>query len=441
MYSQKVLKALKAKNIKPGDYINVRKNGKVYSGILMPKTEFGDPDALVLKMDNGYNIGIKFEKGVLIEKSDKKVVKKVSKIPSIAFDPKKPVVSILTCGGTIASKIDYETGAVYPAFRPEEIVGIVPELKDIANIKSKYVMNLLSSNMHPLHWPLIAKEVKKAIDDSYGVVITHGTDTMHYTSAALSFMIQNLPVPVVLTGAQRSSDRGSSDSHMNLIASVIAAKSDIAEVMICMHGSSNDDFCYLHQGTKVRKMHTSRRDALKSINVEPYAKIWYRTGDVQYIRNDFRKRGEKKDMIFDPRINPNVGLVFVHPGIKPEFIDNLAKFYDGVVLAVMGLGHVPTNKNDKLVNPIIENVSNLVNSGIPVVVAPQTIYGRLNLNVYDYGRKLEEAGVIGNYCDWTPETALVKLMWVLGHTKDMKKIKEMMLKNYVGEISEISEMI
>jgi glutamyl-tRNA(Gln) amidotransferase subunit D len=254
-------------------------------------------------------------------------------------------------------------------------------------------------------------------------------------------MLQNLPVPVVLTGAQRSSDRGSSDSHMNLIASVVGAKSNIAEVMICMHGTASDDFCYLNQGTKTRKMHTSRRDALRSVNADPYAKVWYRTGDIQYVRSDFKKRDEKRPLVLDTKINPNAGIVYIHPGISPKMIDAAAKIYDGVVLAVMGLGHVPTNQKDKIMKPVVKNVEAVVKSGVPVIVAPQTIYGRLNMNVYEYGRRLEETGVIGNYCDWTPETALVKLMWVLGHTKDMKKISEMMLTNYAGEISDRSEVV
>ena len=202
-----------------------------------------------------------------------------------------------------------------------------------------------------------------------------------------------------------------------------------------MHGSMGDDFCYLHQGTKVRKLHTSRRDAFQSVNVKPYAKIFYPDKKIEYLRSDYKIR-EKRTVKLDDKLNPNVALVYTYPGIKPEFIQSLRNF-DGIVIAGTGLGHVPTNPmNDKFTQSLLPSLRNLIHSNIPVVIAPQTIYGRLDMNVYEAGRMLNETGVIGNECDWTPETALVKLMWVLGHTKDMHKVREMMLTNYSGEISE-----
>jgi glutamyl-tRNA(Gln) amidotransferase subunit D len=229
---------------------------------------------------------------------------------------------------------------------------------------------------------------------------------------------------------------------MNLTCAVnAAAKSDIAQVMVCMHATINDNYCYLHSGTKVRKLHTSRRDAFKSVNSLPYAKVWYaeNPGQIEYLRSDFNRRNGGR-LGVDSKINPNVALVYTYPGIKPEFMDSLHQF-DGVVIAGTGLGQVPTNPSgDKLANSILPSIKNLIGSGIHVVIAPQTIFGRLNMNVYTTGRMLNEAGVIGNGCDWTPETALVKLMWVLGHTKEPKRVKEMMMKNYSGEISEITEV-
>jgi len=273
-----------------------------------------------------------------------------------------------------------------------------------------------------------------------GVVLMHGTDTMHYTSAALSFMLQNLPVPVVLVGAQRSSDRGSSDNLVNLVSAVVAATSDIAEVSVCMHGSMSDDFCYIHPGYKVRKLHSSRRDAFQTINEVPFAKIWYRERKIEYLREDFNKR-DKRPVKLNDRLNPNVGLIYIYPGIKPEFIESLSKFYEGIVIAGTGLGHIPTNPfNNKFTRSIVPSIKNLIDSGIPVVIAPQTIFGRINMNVYTAGRVLEKIGIIGNYCDWTAECALVKLMFVLGQTKDMNKIRELMLTNIVGEISSRSKI-
>ncbi|MBI2542636.1 MAG: Glu-tRNA(Gln) amidotransferase subunit GatD [Candidatus Aenigmarchaeota archaeon] len=430
---------LKSKKIKIGDKISVI-NGKIqYAGILMPRIGLGDPSSLTIKLPNGYNIGVKYDKDVKIKLLERgKPIKFKPSTITVRKDPSKPTISILGAGGTIASRVEYKTGAVFPAFSPADLLLSFPELKDVANIKSRKLFDLLSEDMTPEHWKIIAKEVVKEIESgSKGVVIMHGTDTMHFTAAALSFMLRDLSVPVVLVGAQRSSDRGSSDNLVNLVCgATVAAESDIAEVVVVMHGNTTDDFCYVHHGTKVRKLHTSRRDAFRSINVRPLAKITYPDKKIEYMRTDYKKREDKKKVKLDDQMNSNVTLVYIYPGIKPEFINSLSSF-DGVVLAVTGIGNVPANPTgDKFAQSIIPNIKNLIDSGIPVVIAPQTIHGRLDLNIYEAGRMLNATGVIGNYADWTPETALVKLMWVLGHTKDMNKIKEMMTTSYAGEISE-----
>ncbi len=442
MYSQEIELLLKSKKIKIGDKVSVAKDKLVYEGILMPRIELGDPSSLVVKLPNGYNIGIKYEKSTKIRRSERgKLIRFKPAELTIKKDPTKPTVSILGCGGTIASRIEYTTGGVYAAFSPGDLILSFPELKDIANIKGRKLFDLMSEDLTPEHWKIIAREVVKEINaGSDGIVLMHGTDTLHFTSVALSFMLKDLPVPVVLVGAQRSSDRGSSDNLVNMVCAVLAAaKSDVAEVTVCMHGSMSDDFCYLHQGTKVRKNHTSRRDAFQSVNISPIAKITYPDKKIEYLRDDYRRRDDKKVKL-DEQLNPNVALVYVYPGIKPEFIDSL-KSYDGVVVAVTGLGHVPTNPaGDKFTQSLLPSLKNLIDSGIPVIIAPQTIHGRLNLDVYKNQRLLNATGVIGNYCDWTTETALVKLMFVLGHTKDMKKIREMMLTNVAGEISKRTEV-
>lgn len=436
MYSTEVELLLKSKKIKVGDRLRLIKGNLTYDGILMPRIGLGDPSVIVIKLSNGYNIGIKFEKTVKLKLLNRgKPIRFKPATSTIKKDPSKSTVSILGCGGTIASRIEYTTGAVFPAFSPADLMLSFPELKDIANMKGRKLFELFSEDMTTDHWQIIGKEVEKDIKAGMdGVVLMHGTDTMHYTSAALSFMLQSLPVPVVLVGAQRSSDRGSSDNLTNLVSATVAATSDIAEVSVCMHGNMSDEFCYLHQGTKVRKLHTSKRDAFQSINVLPFAKISYPENKLEYLRTDYNKRSGK-NVKFDDKINPNVGLIYTYPGIKPEFIDSLSKFYEGIIIAGTGLGHVPTTPfSDKLTKSLLPSIKNLIDSGIPVVMAPQTIFGRLDMNIYTSGRLLDEIGVIGNQCDWTPETALVKLMWVLGHTKEMSKVREMMLTNMSGEI-------
>lgn len=440
MYSSAIENALKKAGAKPGDSVKVESDGQIFEGVLMPRASQGDSNCLIVKLKTGYNAGIDFKAGAKIElgKKGKKTEESEANEPDLDATGGLPRISVLGCGGTIASKVDYSIGAVSPAFSPAEIIASFPELKKEAKFAGRQIFSLLSEDMTPLHWQAIAREVAKEIrDGAEGAVLMHGTDTMHYTSAALAFMLQDLPVPVVLVGAQRSSDRGSSDNAMNLFCSVMAAKSDVAEVGVCMHGSTNDDYCLLHSGVRVRKMHTSRRDAFRSVNANPFAKIDYASGKFELLRNDFRKRDVKGKLKLDDKINPNVALIWVHPSIKPELIESLANFYDGVVLAGTGLGHIPTNpNNDTLAKSVAPAVKGLIQRGVPVVMAPQTLYGRVDMNVYSAGVLAKEVGIIGDFCDWLPETAFAKLCWVLGHTKDMKKVKEMMLENIAGEISE-----
>jgi len=434
-----VYEILKEKGISVGDKIKIDST----EGILMPRSEFLESDVIVVKMSNGYNIGIKFKEGMKIELIEKKEQQASEKTTREEFDPKKPTVSILACGGTIASRVEYRTGAVFPSFSPEEIIEAFPEIKEIANIRARKIFDLFSEDMQPEHWKIIAQEVAKEIESGVdGVVLMHGTDTMHYTSAALSFMLQDLPVPVVLVGAQRSSDRGSSDNRINLVSAILfASKGDIAEVVVCMHENLNDDYCAIHRGTKVRKMHTSRRDAFKSINISPLARVDYHERKIEYLTSNFRKRDKTRKLKLDTNINPNVGVFYFHPGSKPEILREMAKFYEGIVIAATGLGHVGINPgNDKLAKSFLPVIKELIEKNIPIVFAPQTIFGRLNMNVYSTGRILEKAGIIGNLCDWTIETALVKLMFVLGHTKDLNEIRKMMLTNIAGEISERIEI-
>lgn len=273
------------------------------------------------------------------------------------------------------------------------------------------------------------------------MVLTHGTDTMHYTSAALSFMLQNLPCPIILTGSQRSSDRGSSDASSNLKCALAAAKADISGVFICMHENLSDDSCSLLFGTKVRKLHTTRRDAFRSINVLPAARIFSANEKVEKISSVCPARKPDARPQVDTKMNTNVAMQYIYPGVKPAAITALSE-YDGIVLVGMGLAHLPVNLgNDKLSIPILKEVRQLVQSGIPVVLASQCIYGRLDMDVYTNGKVLREAGLIGNLCDMTPETAYVKLMWVLGHEKKIEKVKQQMETSLVGEISERTEIV
>lgn len=430
--------------IKPGDRIRIYKDKQTFEGIVLPKTEYDDKNSIIIKLDNGYNIGIKIDKNTKIEKLGER--KELEKFPLKKPEkrPELPSISLISTGGTIASRIDYVTGGVQMAFSPEEILFSVPELESLVSIDSVVpLFNKASEDLIYKNWQRIAEEVYKQIrkKDVHGVVITHGTDTMHFTSAALSFFIRNLNKPVVLTGAQRSSDRGSSDAKMNIICSAIAAGySNIAEVGIVMHATSEDTYCYFHRGTKVRKMHTSRRDAFKSINTKPIAKI-YPENKIEIINKEYEKFDENRKPELDNKFEPDVTLIKVHPNSKPEIIDLLIDNLGikGIVIEGTGLGHVPTQTDEEKYS-WIPHIKNAVDSGIPVVMTSQCLHGRVHPYVYRNLRILTKAGVIWGE-DMLPEVAYVKLGWVLAHTRDMEKIKEIMTTNYAREITPRTEFL
>lgn len=427
MYSKKLLQKFKEKNIEVGDQIRVFAHGNDFSGLLMPRPQSGDPDVIVIKLDNGYNTGILAERIELIQKSTRSNQPKEKPEAASA----KGSIAILGCGGTIASKIEYKTGAVYPSITSRELRQSFPALEHWP-IRSRQIFSLFSDDMNAHHWKLLADAVEEEIKaGSNGVVVMHGTDTMSYSAAALSFMLQQLPVPVVFVGSQRSSDRPSSENEMNMLNAVFSATHDFGEVGVCMHATTNDDYCHIHRGSRVRKMHTSRRDAFASINSLPLFAVDYRSKRFEAIGESRPRDG--RGLLARKSINDNVAMLYIHPNIKPELVRKLSD-YDGIVLMGTGLGHVPSDAfGDKTVKSIYKPIKELVDSGVSVVMSPQCIYGRICMRVYTNGRLLMDAGVIGDGADWTPETAYVKLCWVLGQTKDQKKVSEMMMTNMVGE--------
>ncbi|MFA6489695.1 MAG: Glu-tRNA(Gln) amidotransferase subunit GatD [Candidatus Micrarchaeia archaeon] len=427
-----------------GDRVRISCQDGEYTGLLLPSAQDGS-EFTPIKLSSGYNIGIRssrIKSIAVLEQSSARLHGATDKKEAAGKAvPAKGKISLLACGGTIVNRIDYRTGAVYPASTTEELVAGLPEgAKDI--VRPKMMFPVPSEDLTPAHWVELAKAAAEDIKaGAQGAIITHGTDTMHYTSAALSFMLQNLPAPIILTGSQRSSDRGSSDAEPNLRCAIAAAKADLSGVFICMHENLSDDFCALHFGTKVRKLHTTRRDAFRSVNVLPAARVYPMNEKVEKISQQCPARKPDAKMSVDTKMNTNVALQYIYPGIKPKMISALSD-YDGVVLAGMGLAHLPINlAKDPLAMPILKEVSALIKSGIPVVLTSQCIYGRVNMDVYTNGRALKDAGLIGNLCDMTPETAFVKLMWVLGHEKKPEKVKQEMETSIVGEISDRTEIV
>ena len=406
-----------------GDKVRVETKGMKYEGILMPS----QTGKIVLKMKNGYNIGISPDSAsiTLLEKMDKKRPQGQVSEPIKIKSDKLPRISILSTGGTIASKIDYRTGAVTSKFNAEDILRAIPELEDIANYNCRIIYSILSENMRPSYWVELARAVYEEINNGAdGIIITHGTDTMMYTSAALSFMIET-PIPIVLVGSQRSADRPSSDNAMNAVCAAVVATSDIAEVCVVMHGSTSDDFCSIHRGTKVRKMHTSRRDAFQSINAKPIGSVEYPSRNIK-ILSDHVKRGEKKLALHD-KLEPKCALIKYATGASSEsLLFHSGSGYKGIVIEGTGLGHVSTEWV-----PIIKTATD---AGIPIVMVSQCINGRVCDRVYDTGRDILKAGAIEGE-DMLPEVALVKLMWALAQSSDIDKVKELMQTSIAGEIS------
>ncbi|MEM2098431.1 MAG: Glu-tRNA(Gln) amidotransferase subunit GatD [Candidatus Bathyarchaeia archaeon] len=424
-YKGAALSAITKAECNIGDVIRVTSIGKSYEGILIPRSEMGDAEHIVIKLKSGYNIGIKVTAETKIEKIGKGI-KPSFTAPELP--PKKdhlPKVVILSTGGTIASRVDYRTGAVRPALSASDLYGVVPELSDIAQVDTQILFSLYSENITPHHWAQIAETVAAHIATGVnGVVIAHGTDTMAYTAAALSFALQNLPVPVVLVGAQRSSDRPSSDAATNLIGAVqVAAQAPFAEVVVAMHETISDKSIIINRGTKVRKCHTSRRDAFRAVNDVPIARV--ENNKISLLTSDYLKRDPTKTLTVKSAFSDKVALVKFYPSLNPEVIDwYVKKGYRGILLEGTGLGHVSKYCFNAIENAIKHNVI--------IALASQCIWGRVNMHVYDTGRDLLSIGVIPAE-DMFPETALVKLMWVLGQTENVEDVRRLFITNIAGE--------
>ena len=424
-YKGDSLRFLKKRGATVGDVLEVETKWGLVSGTLVPRYVYGDGEHIVLKLKSGYNVGLN-----LAGLDDAKVVAKGEKPSFTAAPPPKPGKSLprvllVGTGGTIASRIDYRTGAVRPAVTASELHSLVPELSDVADVKPEILFSVFSENIDPAHWSKLAERVKKAVKDGFdGVVVTHGTDTLGFTAAALSFALEGVPVPVVLVGAQRSPDRPSSDAPLNLVAAVsVAGTAEFSGVYVAMHLAEGDDRVALHRGTRVRKNHTSRRDAFESIGV-PLAAVWGR-GGMEYVSDGLPPRGGK----FAPktRFSKGASLLKFYPSMPASLVRAARRGgAKALVIEGTGLGHV--NKES------VKELASFVKGGGLAFMTSQCIEGRVDLNVYDTGRDLLQAGVVPLE-DMLPETALVKSMWALGNSTSVAKAKAVMAANLAGEMT------
>jgi glutamyl-tRNA(Gln) amidotransferase subunit D len=406
-----------------GDTVLVRAKGKRYEGTLMPHHGFSGEDILTVKLPSGYNIGIAVGDIEAVEVTAKHAVAHPERhVPPPTKG--KPTVAVLGTGGTIASYVDYRTGAVHPAVTAEELVFSVPELLDVCNVRARVLYSIYSEDLKPENWQRLAREAAKELEaGAAGVVIPHGTDTLHFTTAALSFMLRDLTGPVAVVGSQRSSDRPSSDAAWNLLSAARVATAELGEVVAVMHGETSDSFAAIHRGTKVRKMHSSRRDAFRSLNATPLGRV-LPDGRVELKELVLpRSSGPTK---VDDALDPKVALAYFYPGQRPSELEAILQGVHGLVVAGTGLGHVA--------HDLIPILHRATRDGIAVVMATQTLQGRVNMRVYDTGRDLMKAGVIGAE-DMTPETAYVKLMWVLAHTREPAEVAHAIATNVAGELN------
>jgi len=408
--------------------VEVHSSRGTFRGIILPRSETADKIHLVLKLNSGYNVGIRVDTIESIEEHGYREAH--YKIPEKAFpySEEKPNVILFGTGGTIASRLDYRTGAVIPAFSPGELYGSVPELADVCNLETIKLYGVFSENMGPDQYIGTAQAIAKAIDDGKdGVVIGHGTDTMHHTAAVLSFMVQDSPIPIVLVGSQRSSDRPSSDAALNLInATKTPAERDIAEVMVCMFGPTSDEYCLLHRGTRVRKMHSSYRSTFRTIGDIPIGMV--DPEDIVTFRDDYKRRRTDRKYTLNAVYDDRVSIVYYYPGMKPDIVDSLVdNGYRGIVIAGTGLGHM--NK------PLYKSLGRATEKGVQVYMTVQTLWGYTQMYVYETGREMMDLGVIPA-ANMLPEVALMKLSWALAQSDDRDEIQRVMLTPIAGEITE-----
>jgi glutamyl-tRNA(Gln) amidotransferase subunit D len=417
-------------NAKPGDLVEIHLTKLIYQGYLLESSE-SEKNIVLLKLENGYNIG--FNKKDIHEIKKLKSSSEIPKSPEIKRDPEKPNIAMIITGGTIAARLNPKKGGVDWLDTPESLFKFYPGIFDKVNVsKVEIPFMKASEDMDFKDWKVIANTAEKLLNDSNikGIVITHGTDFLHYTAAALSFMLKNLNKPVVLTFSQRSIDRASSDANLNLACAIQVATSDINKVTLVGHASEDDSFCNVMIGTKVRKMHTSRRDTFKPINTQPIARVW--PDKIEMINTTYLNNKSKLKPKADTKFEEKVALVKIYPGQDPEILDYYVKQgYKGIILELGALGHAPTMRSRK---PWTKKLKEIIKKGIIVCGTSQCIYGRTDPLVYSNGREILETGVI--YLeDMLSETALVKLGWVLGHTQKSEEIKKLMLENISNEFN------
>ncbi|MCD6463956.1 Glu-tRNA(Gln) amidotransferase subunit GatD [Candidatus Woesearchaeota archaeon] len=441
--------ALKVEDLVNKQVIVKLDDGRVFKGLVLKRPETFAKGFITLKLKSGYNLGVNISKIVDVqivsegltrsENVSEKFIQEEKSLGGKSFNTgqsvEKPLIVIIHTGGTIASKVDYSTGGVVPDTSEEYLTSMVPELLSIANVKTVSLFNVLSECMNFEYYNRLINKIFELKNLADAFIVCHGTDTLHYTSAALSFALQGLDKPVTLVGSQRSSDRPSSDAWVNLLGSalfsVYALKHGVSGVFACMHLSLNDDKVAVFKGVNLRKMHSSRRDAFKQINSQPLAVVDVANNKVEVIDHEYFEFLKSKPLpkgfkpkLFNPKLK--IGFLKAHPNMSVQELFAFKNF-DAVIIEGTGLGHLPVC-DEEILNAVRELSENTV-----LVMTSQCISGRLNLNVYATGRLLKPF-VHGHLLDMTPETAFIKTAWILSNY-DKKEFARFYNKNLVGEVN------
>ncbi|MCI4340721.1 MAG: Glu-tRNA(Gln) amidotransferase subunit GatD, partial [Thermoplasmata archaeon] len=375
-------------------------DGRRWRGTLVPSHELSGPRIAQIKLENGYNVGVHVGHSDLLNVLPEEVADgngndtRPNGTPEPAAAGDRAWVALLSTGGTIASRVDYRTGGVRPVQDKAGILAFYPDLERDGPVRIVPVFDRLSEDIAPEDWLVLAEHVSRAFGEgARGVVVAHGTDTLAFTAAALSFLLEDLPGPVVVVGAQRSPDRPSSDGFTNLTTAVrIAREAETGEVVVVMHDGLSDDRFAIHRGTRVRKMHASRRDAFESRNVPPIGIV-----ERESLRWTAPVRPPGPGPVrFDRRLGRAGGLLWFYPGITTAQAEGFTASLKGVVLAGTGLGHVSSIH--------LPWIRAAIGRGVVVVMTTQCLAGAVDPYVYATGRELLRAGVV--YAeDMLPETA------------------------------------
>ena len=426
-------------------------NGEVeHLGLVLPPTA---PKHITIKLDNGYNVSFPNEALHSWDQLDQPAGADPPEYVNPEVDANLPRVRLIHTGGTIASKVDYATGAVEAKFEPQELLDALPELAAIAQLDAVKIGNMFSDDIRPQHWNIMAEACAQAFEEGYrGVVISHGTDTLHITSSALNFAFAGKggrPAgPIVMVGSQRSSDRGSSDATENLLAAVHWAANAPAPLgsegdgaVVVMHDTSSDGVLAVHSGLGVRKMHSSRRDAYHPINAQPIAKLTLTPDGFSTDLLPWYEAAQQEGTHRSPTSSPalfetgqRLAQFVAGPWLHAEHVEAVVNTgVQGVIIHGTGLGHLPIDdpQNDAPENQQLwRSLIRCVNRELPVVIVNQCIHGPVDMNVYSKGRKQQDMGLLGHGVNSTPEATMTKLHWVLSQGM---KVAEAMQENLCGE--------